>query len=146
MTITEAIMKGCGMRESVGSPLCDGKECICDECHLKIEYVKRGRAEREKEIVQMIDNIESKECFDKIIESEEKDSPITYKDYKSFDKRKKNKGLFDVCLKGVMFETLRELKAKIQEVIGRCNFCYGRITDVGIFTKQYVCKKCGRKK
>jgi len=50
--------KGCGMTESLGSPICH-EDCLCDDCSLLLEQTK--------EIVKVIERLKKKEyvCVEK---------------------------------------------------------------------------------
>jgi hypothetical protein len=61
-----------------------------------------------KKIIEEID-------INKIIELDEKNSPLTYSDYKKFDKRKSNKGLFETHNKILIDEFKDELLKKLEE-------------------------------
>lgn len=52
-TTEQQLRKGCGLRESVGSPICN-INCLCNDCENKLEGYKLAK----EEFLKMIDELE----------------------------------------------------------------------------------------
>ena len=52
----EEIKKGCGLKESVGSPICE-KDNLCDECETKLQQLNKDEDAVRKAIEKRLHNL-----------------------------------------------------------------------------------------
>lgn len=76
----EELENGCGMRESVGSPICK-KGQLCNECECKLEGFRKGKAERQEELIEY-----NKAQANKIVRLENEIKEIKFKTIKEVEK------------------------------------------------------------
>jgi 23S rRNA maturation mini-RNase III len=53
--IKEKVLKGCGTKETYGSPICK-KGQLCEECQEKLDYYEQVKKEAQAEFIKIIDD------------------------------------------------------------------------------------------